>query len=784
MRNFTLFSKILLSSLLLMGLAAIPLSTFAQGSHTLVVETGTATGEYQVLIGNFGPSFCEADTLAGDFDLVISGDTTAQACDTVTNDLTGKIALIDRGACDFSTKVFNAQVKGAIGAIVIDATVQDDLISMAAGAFADQITSPSFFISKNDGDLLKAALIDGLSGSVNRNDVVDDYDGELVYMETFDSGLNGWTVNVDVCGGAGNTEGVELWRWVAEGFATGSCGDAFIASPTRCNGAVAFESDLQDNGGNGCGGAAVGTGPCPAPHSGTLTSPMIDLTGGAAGYSLRFRQLTRQFQSQYFVEYSFDGGATFTSVPVNATIATGEFNFLEDDVVVVPLVGSIDASNVVIRFRMDAFYYFWIVDDVQIIPQAANNLRVNEFFAVPPNLQTPLSQVEPIPFLADIENIGAAEQTNTVLNVTIVDSTLANVVFSADNPYFGVPANTLIENVPFDDSFTPTEENIYVGFYSIAADSADSDDRDNFQNFIFQVTDNLFSKEVGATRTILPAAAEWEEGEPHSWAYGNSFYLPNGDGFFVEDVTFALGNADEIAGTGLVLSLYEWTEDTNNDGNMDPDERVSQGFGLYIVNGQEGVGEPISVPFPGDGEDPVALKDGATYVVMVEYFAPSAASPDVVLVAADDLDYNAQIFLSDNILGNPRYASLLGISGDLTTEPYSSVGFGRDFVPVVRMSITGDATSTRDLANIENEFAVFPNPTSEVVNLQLGLQDMADEALVRIMDVSGKTILQRDYQNVQRETMTYNVSQLPAGTYFLQVTTAEGTGTRKFNVTK
>lgn len=784
MRNFTLFSKVLMSSLLLLGLAAIPLSTYAQGSHTLVVETGTATGEYQVLIGTFGPTFCEVDTVGGDFELVISGDTTALACDTVTNDLSGKIALIDRGNCDFTTKVFNAQRQGAIAVVVIDATVQDALVSMGGGVFTDSVAIPSFFIGKNDGDILKASLIDGLSGSINRTDIVDDYDGEVLYQESFNGGLNGWTVNVDVCGGTGNTEGVELWRWVPEGFAQGSCGDAFIDSPTRCNGAVAFESDLQDSGGSGCGGAAVGTGPCPAPHSGTLTSPMIDLAGGAAGYSLRFRQLTRQFQSQYFVEYSFDGGATFTTVPVNTAIATGDFNFIEDDVVLVPLVGSIDASSVVVRFRLDAFYYFWIIDDVQIVPQAANNLRVNDFFAIPNNLQTPISQVEPIPFLADIENIGAAEQTNTVLNVTIVDSTLANVVFSADNPYFGVPANTLIENVPFDDAFTPTEENIYTGFYSISADSADADDRDNFQGFVFGVTENLFSKEVGATRTILPASAEWDEGEPHSWAYGNAFYMPNGDGFFVENVTFALGNASDVAGTGVLLTLYEWTEDTNNDGNMDPDERVAVDFAIYPILGTEGVGEPITVPFPGETSNPIALKDETTYVMMLEYLAADAGAPDVVFVAADDRDYNAQIFLSENILGNPRYGSLLGISGDLSTEPYSSVGFGRDFVPVVRMSIVGDPTSIKDLVNIENEFAVFPNPTTEYINLQLGLAETADEAIVRIMDVSGKTILQRDYQNVQRETMTYNVSQLPSGTYFFQVTTAEGTGTKKFNVTK
>jgi subtilisin family serine protease len=64
----------------------------------------------------------------------------------------GKAALIQRGDCDFSLKALNAQQGGA-DFIVIYNHVQggDDLISMAAGEGADQVTKTSIFIGHTNG---------------------------------------------------------------------------------------------------------------------------------------------------------------------------------------------------------------------------------------------------------------------------------------------------------------------------------------------------------------------------------------------------------------------------------------------------------------------------------------------------------------------------------------------------------------------------------------------------------------------------------------------------------
>ncbi|MFS8083318.1 MAG: M36 family metallopeptidase, partial [Ginsengibacter sp.] len=93
----------------------------------------------------------------------VSG-TTHFGCGTAYNAsaINGNIALIDRGNCDFATKVKNAQLAGAI-AVVIIGNVPGEIIVM--GGTDNTITSPSVMISLEDGNAIKAEL--ALSHTVN-----------------------------------------------------------------------------------------------------------------------------------------------------------------------------------------------------------------------------------------------------------------------------------------------------------------------------------------------------------------------------------------------------------------------------------------------------------------------------------------------------------------------------------------------------------------------------------------------------------------------------------------
>jgi len=86
-----------------------------------------------------------------------SGDTNPEACATVENDLTGKIAVLYRGSCEFGLKALNAQNAGAIGVIIINNLVGAP-VSMGGGASGSGVTIPVTMISDIDGALLRSEI--------------------------------------------------------------------------------------------------------------------------------------------------------------------------------------------------------------------------------------------------------------------------------------------------------------------------------------------------------------------------------------------------------------------------------------------------------------------------------------------------------------------------------------------------------------------------------------------------------------------------------------------------
>ncbi|MEN3306416.1 MAG: minor extracellular serine protease Vpr [Micromonosporaceae bacterium] len=66
--------------------------------------------------------------------------------------LTGKIALIERGTCNFSEKVFNAQRGGAAAAFVFNSVAGgDNLQGLTPGVHAGDVTIPSWFLRRSNG---------------------------------------------------------------------------------------------------------------------------------------------------------------------------------------------------------------------------------------------------------------------------------------------------------------------------------------------------------------------------------------------------------------------------------------------------------------------------------------------------------------------------------------------------------------------------------------------------------------------------------------------------------
>ena len=132
---------------------------FTGNSASRVVNASSTPGIDSELAGkgaSFGPSSFDLthDAVLADDG---SGDS-SDACQALTNGpaVSGKIALIQRGTCAFAVKVKNAQLVGALGALIYNDT--NDGTPAPMGGSDATVTIPSLGINYTDGTAIRTAL--------------------------------------------------------------------------------------------------------------------------------------------------------------------------------------------------------------------------------------------------------------------------------------------------------------------------------------------------------------------------------------------------------------------------------------------------------------------------------------------------------------------------------------------------------------------------------------------------------------------------------------------------
>ncbi|MDE1892712.1 MAG: serine protease [Xanthomonadaceae bacterium] len=121
-----------------------------------------AAGDYGFNQAAFGPVATPANFSGG----IVAAVTGAnrEGCTPFDNaaEVTGHLALVDRGSCAFTVKVDNAQLAGATGVII--ANNQPGNV-VAGGTPVNPVTIPVISVNQADGNTMKANLA-GLSGGV------------------------------------------------------------------------------------------------------------------------------------------------------------------------------------------------------------------------------------------------------------------------------------------------------------------------------------------------------------------------------------------------------------------------------------------------------------------------------------------------------------------------------------------------------------------------------------------------------------------------------------------
>jgi PKD repeat protein len=187
--------------------------------------------------------------------LVLMVDATApinDGCEVATNPaaLANKIALVDRGLCNFVDKVYQAQLAGALACIVVNNAAT---APFAMGGSNNSITIPAIMITQADGNAIKAQLataqiVNGTIQSATGSFSLDgDFDNGVVVHEY------GHGISTRLAGGANNSGCLQNAEQMGEGWSdffalmlTQELGDA--ANDARGMGTYAFSEPVTGGG--------------------------------------------------------------------------------------------------------------------------------------------------------------------------------------------------------------------------------------------------------------------------------------------------------------------------------------------------------------------------------------------------------------------------------------------------------------------------------------------------------------------------------------------------------
>ncbi|ATB47884.1 peptidase M36 [Corallococcus macrosporus DSM 14697] len=133
----------------------------ARNSRLTVNAPAEIAGDYQGGVSStFGPQTFDVtgNVVAALDEANTTGPTDRDGCTALTNatEVAGNIAVIDRGSCDFTIKVLNAQSAGAIGVIIHD-NAAGPTIDMG-GTPTSPITIPALRVNLDDGNVLRGAI--------------------------------------------------------------------------------------------------------------------------------------------------------------------------------------------------------------------------------------------------------------------------------------------------------------------------------------------------------------------------------------------------------------------------------------------------------------------------------------------------------------------------------------------------------------------------------------------------------------------------------------------------
>lgn len=770
----------------------------------------TAGGDqFQLFIGD--PGQYEGFELTGTLELASS------SCSAMTN-TAGSIVIadLDAGCLPIRTLEF-AQEAGAIATIICGIDLNTSALTYEVDGNGNAIsgfdvTMPSFAMGADCADLKVSVgssatlelLVPECDPMVPEN-VVWGQNGE----GEFNGGLGDWTIDND-----------NGFRYDPKGkLDRGAYNNNVnqIGSPSLCNGAVVADASFGDN--SGIPGNFL-NGNCPSDGNvfceTELTSPVIDLSAiEFDGLFLQFFQAVRQFNSEYNLLVSVDGGATFRDpIPINAGLETNSNHIQE--VVSVPLLNIPADAQLQFTLQYRGYYYYWGVDDFYLVNRQIGDVRLNtdagNFFASHAiNYETPSTQSDIIPLLVDVENVGNLVAEDVSLTATLLNEAGATLD-EASLDYGMITPGFVDQNRLFDDVFQmPTENGTYRLVYTLNY-AGDENAENNSYTSSFRIGDNIFSKCEAADATARIAFPD----QPF-YSLGAAYHVSNatdadGNQLYIERLRVGISGNEADAVSGSVgVSVYEW-----NDLDLDADVDADDGVGIpervlvyetsILVFGVDATLEDRVIEL---GDDRIALKDDQNYLVVLHSLPLNADSDQYRFMAADsganpDYNFGATAFafgrgsidgnipdaddptmmtlgtITENPLNMGRMGTIGGVGASADDNDTRRLFQVNNFAALCEMHITDPLLDNTEEINENIAVSVYPNPAVNDVFVDLSLENVSDNVNLQVVDIQGKVVMTQNFANVKSDKLQLNVTNLNTGVYVINIRTEEGFTSARF----
>jgi len=782
---------------LMIGFCAFQLS--AQSFNTMTISSTSLNADFTMVNSSFGLEGMAPDVVTGSLILADDGEAPeTNACSEILNDVSGAVALIDRGDCPFVEKVTFAESAGAI-AVLVCQDVDEPPFGMGADdppVLADAIGIYNAMASQADCNLIKSVIANGedvtVTFSYKAPDCNTNYDATVVWGQNgegeFADGIGEWTTT-------GITADEDIFVHEPEGVNRGALSNLAytIESPSLCNGAMIMDYDFLTSGGDIGVINALGF-PYPT-HSGTLESPTIDLSGTEFP-TVEFYQFQLPLNGTVSFSYSIDNGETYQPevfVETENVQTASITNIVGTEVVQIFMPEAADQSEVKLRFSSNGGdFYFWLIDDVIIRDETIADVRANgNFYAVAPNFKTPINQVDEMAFLIDIENTGNIPITGANVNATIVQDASGDVVYSEDLLYGDIAAGFLDENRVFPDTWLPTNEmGTYTGTYTLTSDNDEVLDN-NVQTFSYEISEETFAKVLSESEAGVNYLGDRAAPNEYYQTYGNAYYVPNGAGLYAKKISFGV-EVEEIENSSGFISvgLYQWI-DINEDGGCQGDERILLWTeDIVISEGQNTAAELRDMEFDLRGEE-IELTNDAHYVVMASMRPLSTSGGQYRIIAANtgvetQFSYSAMNLALSQQFETNRFGSLSGNGTSGTADDIESRELGFNGFWSVYMPLTIGLLDDLNVNEINNDLnvKVFPNPAIDRLVVDLILDNNSETVGFTLTTVDGKVVLSDKAYNVKNDKVELNITDVPSGMYMLNVTTEDGNISKKVVVNK